>query len=139
MTSAASSIYSTPRDMSRYVAALVGTGAGENGAILKPETLSMMFQAQYQPDPRLPGMGLAFFRVTMGGHDVVEHQGVLPGFNSQIFLAPDDGIGVLAFTNGSRNAAAWLTAETQRLLGDLIGGSTAVLRQDIPTHPGDLG
>ncbi len=110
-------------------------GTGEYGAILKPETLSMMFQAQYQPDPRLPGMGLAFFRVTMGGHDVVEHQGVLPGFNSQIFLAPDDGIGVLAFTNGSRNAAAWLTAETQRLLGDMIGGSTAVLRQDIPTHP----
>ena len=141
MTSAASSIYSTPRDMARYVAALVGDGVGEHGAILKPETLAMMFRAHYQPDPRIPGMGLAFFRVDLGGHAVVEHQGVLPGFNSQIFLAPDDGVGVLAFTNGSRNAAAWLTAETQRLLGDLIGASTAVIRTDVPPHPeiwGDL-
>ncbi len=47
---------------------------------------------------------------------------MLPGFNSQIFPAPEDGVGVIAFTNGSRSAAARLTAETQRLLGDLIGG-----------------
>jgi len=141
VTSAASSIYSTPRDMARYVAALVGDGAGEYGSILKPETLAMMFQAHYQPDPRIPGMGLAFFRLHLGGHAVVEHQGVLPGFNSQIFLAPDDGVGVIAFANGSRNAAAWLTAETERLLADRIGASTAVIRRDIPPYPdiwGDL-
>jgi CubicO group peptidase (beta-lactamase class C family) len=141
VTAAASSIYSTPRDMARYVAALVGDGAGEYGAILKPETLAMMFQAHFQPDPRIPGMGLGFFRVDLGGHAVVEHQGVLPAFNSQIFLAPDDGVGVLAFTNGSRNAAAWLTAETERLLGELIGAPKTVIRQDIPPHPeiwGDL-
>jgi CubicO group peptidase (beta-lactamase class C family) len=101
VTSAASSIYSTPRDMARYVAALLGDGVGEHGAILKPETLATMFRAHYRTDPRIPGMGLAFFRVDLGGHAVVEHQGVLPGFNSQIFLAPDDGVGVLAFTNGS--------------------------------------
>jgi len=135
VTAAASSIYSTPRDMARYVAALVGDGAGQHGAILKPETLAVMFRAQYRTDPRIPGMGLAFFRVDLGGHPVVEHQGVLPGFNSQIFLAPDDGLGVLAFTNGSRNAATWLTAETQRLVGDLIGARTAVIRADVPQHP----
>ena len=135
VTAAASSIYSTSRDMARYVAALVGDGSGEYGAILKPETLAIMFRAQYQPDPRVAGMGLGFFRGDLHGHAVVEHQGVLPGFNSQIFLAPDDGVGVLAFTNGSRNAATWLTAETQRLLGDLIGAPTAGIRDDLPPHP----
>jgi len=138
VTSAASSIYSTPRDMARYVAALLGDGVGEHGAILKPETLAVMFRAHYRTDPRIPGMGLGFFRVDLGGHAVVEHQGVLPGFNSQIFLAPDDGVGVLAFTNGSRNAATWLTAETQRLLGDLIGAPTAVIGRRTAA-PGDLG
>ena len=44
----------------------------------------------------------------------------MPGFNSQIFLAPGDGVGVMAFTNGSRNASGWLTGE-QRLLRKLIG------------------
>jgi len=135
ITAAASSIYSTPLDMARYVSALVGDDTGRQGVILKPETLAMMFQAHYQPDPRIPGMGLSFFRLDMGGHPAVEHQGVLPGFNSQIFLAPTDGVGVVAFTNGSRNAATWLTAEMQRLLGDLIGAPVARIRTDVPQRP----
>jgi hypothetical protein len=127
--------------MARYVAALIGDGAGEHGTILKPQTLRMMFRAHYQSDPRIPGMGLSFFRADMAGHAVVEHQGVLPGFNSQIFLAPDDGVGVVAFTNGSRNAATWLTSEIGRLLCDVIDAPAAVIRTDVPQHPeiwGDL-
>jgi CubicO group peptidase (beta-lactamase class C family) len=141
VTAAASSIYSTPRDMARYVAALLSGGSGQHGAILKPETLALMFEPHYQPDPRIPGMGLGFWRVYLGGHPAVEHQGVIPGFNSQIFLAPDEGVGVIAFTNGSRNAASWLTGETQRLLGDLIGAPSNGIRTDVPQHPevwGDL-
>jgi CubicO group peptidase (beta-lactamase class C family) len=135
VTAAASSIYSTPADMARYVAALIGGGAGEHGTILKPETLATMFRAHYQSDPRIPGMGLSFFRGDLGGHTVVEHQGVLPGFNAQVFLAPDDGVGVVALTNGSRNAATWLTTETGRLLGDLLGVPAPAIRTDVPQHP----
>jgi hypothetical protein len=114
---------------------------GEHGTILKPETLAMMFQPHYQPDPRIPGMGLAFWRVDLGGHPAVEHQGVVPGFNSQIFLAPDDGVAVMAFTNGSRNASGWLTGETEQLLRDLIGAPDQGIRTDVPQRPeiwGDL-
>jgi len=101
----------------------------------------MIFRAQYQADPPIPGMGLSFLRVNMGGHAVVEHQGVLPGSNSQIFLAPDDDVGVVSFRNGSRNAATWLTPETGQLLGDLIGVPDAVIRAYELQHPetwGDL-
>ena len=104
VTAAAGSIYSTPRDMARYVAMLLAGGSGDHGSILKPETVALMFEPHYQPDQRIPGMGLAFWRVDLGGHAAVEHQGVVPGFNSQIFLAPDEGVGVMGFTNGSRNA-----------------------------------
>ena len=135
VTAAAGAIYSTPRDMARYVAALVGGGAGEQGAILKPDTLTMMFQPHYQPDPRIPGMGLAFWRVNLGGHPAVEHQGVVPGFNSQIHLAPADGVAVMAFINGSRNASGWLTGETERLLRDLIGVPEQGIRTDVLQHP----
>jgi CubicO group peptidase (beta-lactamase class C family) len=135
VTAAASSIYSTPRDMARYVAALLGGGSGEHGSILKPETLALMFEPHYQPDPRIPGIGLAFFRDDLGGRLAIEHQGILPGFNSQIYLAPDDGVGVLGFTNGARNAVVWLTAEMARLLGDLIGAPADVIRTDVPHHP----
>ena len=66
---------------------------------------------------------------------MVEHQGVLPGFNSQIAVAPDDGVGVVALIAGGRNAATWLTAESMRLLGDLVHASPDGIRTDIPTHP----
>jgi CubicO group peptidase (beta-lactamase class C family) len=135
VTAGASNAYSTPRDIGRYLAALLGGGANEHGAVLRPGTLAAMFAPQYQPDPRLPGMGLAFFRATVGGHRVVEHQGLLPGFDSQIFLAPDDGLAVMAFTNGTRRGVLWLPAETSGLLGRLLGVSADAVRPDVPQHP----
>jgi CubicO group peptidase (beta-lactamase class C family) len=135
VTAAAGAIYSTPRDMARYLAALLGGAGAGYGPILKPDTLTMMFQPHYQPDPRIPGMGLAFWRVNLGGRPAVEHQGVVPGFNSQIVLAPDDGVAVMAFTNGSRNASGWLTGETGRLLRELIGAPEQGTRTDVPLRP----
>ncbi|HLM20969.1 MAG TPA: serine hydrolase domain-containing protein, partial [Propionibacteriaceae bacterium] len=139
VTAAAGSIYSTPRDMARYLTALLGGGSGEGRAILKPQTLAMMFEPHYQPDPRIPGMGLAFWRADLSGHLAVEHQGVVPGFNSQIVLAPDDGVAVMAFTNGSRNASAWLTGETQRLLRELTDAPDQGIRTDVPQRPDRWG
>jgi CubicO group peptidase (beta-lactamase class C family) len=129
------SIYSTTRDMARYVAALLGGGTGEHGSVLKPETLASMFAPQYQPDPRLPGVGLAFFRSDAGGHLVVEHDGLVPGFSSQMSVAPDDGVGVVAFTNGARSAKAWLGAEVSGLLRHVLGVPDEVIRTDVPHHP----
>ncbi len=135
VTAGASSVYSTPRDMGRYLAALLGGGAIADGSVLKPATLATMFGAHYRSDPRSPGVGLAFFRGDAGGHLVVEHQGRLPGFNSQLFLAPSDGIGVMAFTNGARGATMWLAAELSGLLSDLIGVPREAIRAGIPQHP----
>lgn len=132
---AASSAYSTPKDMARYLVALLTGGSNEHGSILKPETLALMFEPHYQPDPRTPGIGLGFWRGDLGGHRIVEHGGVLPGFNSQIFVAPDDGIGVMAFTNGARHAMLWLPGEIAGLLGQLLGAPDPAVRTDIPHHP----
>ena len=103
----------------------------------------MMFAAHYQPDPRIPGMGLGFFRANLGGHLAVEHQGVTPGFNSQIFLAPDGRAGVMAFTDGAASvfSTTWLLGESERLLRDVIGVPADGIRTDVPHHPetwGDL-
>jgi CubicO group peptidase (beta-lactamase class C family) len=127
--------YSTPRDMARYIAALVGGGANEHGSVLKPATVATMFEPQYQADPRVPGIGLAFSRFNFGGHLAVEHGGILPGFNSQIFAAPDDGVGVMAFTNGARLAMCWLPGEVGGLLKHVLGIPEEVIRTDVPQHP----
>ena len=135
VTAGAASVYSTPRDMARYVAALLGGGTNEHGSVLERATLATMFAPQFQPDPRLPGMGLGFFRADLGGRPVVEHRGVMPGFNSQIVMAPDQGVGVMAFTNGAKDAALWLMTESSGLLRWLLGVPDDRIRTDIPQHP----
>jgi hypothetical protein len=117
------------------VAALLSGGTGKDGSILQPETLASMFAPHYQPDPRLPGIGLAFFRGEVGGHLVVEHEGLLPGFSSQLSRAPDDGVGVVAFTNGAKSASAWLGTEVSGLLSDVLGIPDQGIRTDVPHHP----
>ena len=137
VTAAAGAVYSTPADLARYLAALLRSGAGAHGSILRRESVATMFAPHYRPDPRIPGMGLAFWRVQLGGHAAVEHQGVVPGFNTQIFLAPEDGVGVLACTNGATNvlAATWVMGEAERLLRELVGGTGGGVRSDVPQRP----
>jgi CubicO group peptidase (beta-lactamase class C family) len=127
-------IYSTARDIARFAAALMGGGGNERGSIVKPATLSMMFEPHYQPDPRVPGWGLGFARGEAGGHLVVGHDGILPGFNSTLLVAPDDGLAIVAFTNGSRGAFVWMETEFKRLLRHLLDVPEEVIRTDIPHH-----
>ena len=135
VTSGAASIYSTPSDMARYLAALLGGGSNEHGSILKPETLAAMFEPQYQPDPRIPGMGLGFFRKQLSGHLVVRHQGTHPGFHSEIAVAPDDNVAVMAFTNGAREADFWLPAEVSGLLKRILDIPDDLDSEDVPHRP----
>ncbi|WP_033022556.1 serine hydrolase domain-containing protein [Streptomyces rimosus] len=134
-TPGASSVCSTTRDMARYVSALLNGGTNAHGSAVKHTTLATMFAPHYQPDPRVPGMGLAFFRGEADGHRFVEHQGILPGFTSQLFVAPDDGIAVIALTNAAHRALLWLPAETEALLRQLIGLPEQTLRTDVPQRP----
>ena len=135
VTVGAGGVYSTTRDMARYVVALLGGGANEFGSVLKPATLASMFAPHYRPDPRLPGTGLAFFRHDLRGHLVVDHNGLMPGFCSQMTLAPDHSVGVVAFTNGAKGAAAWLGAETAGLLRYVLGVADDTIRSDVAHHP----
>lgn len=128
-------IYSTTRDLARFVAALLGGGENEHGRILEPATLATMFEPHYQPDTRLPGMGLGFFRAEAAGHRLVLHDGILPGFNSEILVAPDEGIGVIGLTNGSPGAFAWLHIELGRLLRLLLGLPEDSALSEVPHHP----
>jgi hypothetical protein len=95
----------------------------------------MMYESHFRPDPRIAGMGLGFWLGRTGGHRFAEHGGVLPGFHSQIFVAPDDGVGVMAFTNGSRGAMFWLPGTMGRILDDILAVRSATIRTDVPQQP----
>jgi hypothetical protein len=103
----AGSCYSCAEDMARYAAALLTGGA----PLLRPETFELMLAPQGVPGERLPGMGLSFFLERIGEHRVAGHDGGWPGFISALLVAPDDGVGVVAFTNTTTEAAPHLLAE----------------------------
>jgi CubicO group peptidase (beta-lactamase class C family) len=127
----AGSVFSTTADMARYAAALLG-GDGGHEPFLPPEMLAEMFEPQYQPDPRLPGIGLSFLRGDLGGHRTVGHDGGWPGFISTMVVAPDDGLAALAFTNaGSVTPGRVSDAVLREILGVAPDGP----RLDVPEHP----
>jgi CubicO group peptidase (beta-lactamase class C family) len=135
LTRGASGVYSTSRDMARFVAALLGGGRNGDGSILAGDTLATMFAPQFQPDPRLPGMGLGFFRSEVGGHRVVGHDGRMPGFNAQLLVAPDDGVGVIGLTNGAPGATYWLGVELETVIQRLLDLPDPAIRTDLPQRP----
>ena len=135
VTAGAGGVYSTPRDMRRYFAALLGGGSDRHGSILTSAGVAAMFAPQYRPDPRIPGIGLSFFRVDLGGRLAVEHDGVLPGFDAQIFLVPDAGCGVVALANGARRGMHWLAPEAADLLRCLLAVPAPATRAETPHRP----
>jgi CubicO group peptidase (beta-lactamase class C family) len=113
VTTAAGAMYSTINDMGRYMGALM-----QSSALLKPETLEMMYTPQYQHDERLQGMGYGFKIDDFGGHRVVSHDGLWLGFISSLFVAPDDELGVVALTNSANSIAIGLASSLmRRMLG----------------------
>jgi hypothetical protein len=111
-------------------------GAGEHSSVLKPATLASMFQPQFQPDPRLPGMGLAFELGEEGGHKTVGKTGVVSGFLSAMVLAPDDGTGVFVLSNtGGLSGRGAPTPLASALLRRVLGLPDPAIRTDIPARP----
>lgn len=127
VTVGAAAAWSTPRDMARYLGALLAGGRSPDGArILRAETVAQMVAPQYTPDPRIPGMGLGFFRARVGGRDVAGHQGTIPGYHSAVTFVPADGVAAMAFTNGARMPDFWLPAAVHHLLAAALGGDGPV-------------
>ncbi len=132
----AGAVWSTLSDMTRYAQALLQGGAGDHGRILQPGTLVMMWSPQYSPDPRIPGMGLAFFLDRPAGHRVAGHDGNLPGFAAALLLAPDDGLGVVVLTNTATLFGAHLLAgAVLRALLGIPGPASGLPRPDVADQP----
>ena len=130
------SVLSSVSDMASYAEWLLHGGAGAKGEVLRSETVAEMMSPQYSVDPRLPGMGLAFFLDHLGRHRVAGHDGNVPGFASALLIAPDEGIGVVVLTNTSSFIGAHLLALA--LLRSLLGvpdPAVQLPRIDVADHP----
>jgi CubicO group peptidase (beta-lactamase class C family) len=133
--SGAGSVFSSLEDMGRYVTALLNGGKNEHGSVLKPETLRMMVEPHHQIDPRLPAMGLSFMLGDFGGHLIAQHGGGWLGFVSAMYTAPDDGIGVLAYTNTSSLAPDPFAVELMHQLLGVLSPASRLPRPGVLETP----
>ncbi len=98
---AAGTAMSSVEEMGRYLAALMNGGANEYGRVIKSETLKKMMTPFYQPHPKLGAMGLGFFLENLDGYKAAWHGGSLKGFNSALWVAPDDKLGLFVAANSN--------------------------------------
>lgn len=106
----AGSLASSGSDMGRFMLAYLGQGSVDGRQILKPETVRMMHTTITRGMPDLNGIGLGFYQQDMNGHRAVGHGGDTNLFHSELYLLPDDGIGLYISLNspGRHDLGKWL-------------------------------
>lgn len=106
----AGSLASSGADMGRFMLAYLGQGSLDGRQILRPETVRMMHTTITRGMPDLNGIGLGFYQQDMNGHRAVGHGGDTNLFHSELYLLPDDGIGLYISVNspGRHDLGKWL-------------------------------
>jgi CubicO group peptidase (beta-lactamase class C family) len=129
-------LYSTPTDMARYLAALLHGGVNDHGRVLDADTVATMFRPHFQPDPRVPGMALAFEPHAEWNRVLVGKGGTLAGFLSALELAVEEQIGVVVLTNtGGLDNLGVADPLAAALTRRLVGLPDDPIRRDLAPHP----
>jgi CubicO group peptidase (beta-lactamase class C family) len=82
-------------DMAKFMLAHLEQG----GRLLDPATERLMQERHFSVHPQLAGWGYGFMESWLDGHRAVGHGGDWRGFESQLLLFPELGLGVFASAN----------------------------------------
>ena len=105
----ACNLWSNCEDMAKYAQFMMKHGEVGGTALLQPKSIEAMWTPISETPwaemngpwygPPLQNYGLGWVLGEAAGHRLVGHPGGLDGYNSQILLAPDDGLAVLTMDN----------------------------------------
>ena len=111
---AAGDAYLRPMDMAKLFAAHLGGGSYAGQRILKESSMIEMHRQQFESGRNGLGIDLA----QLNGRAVIQHNGLIPGFNSIMIGDPETGHGVYVMANSgnSGRAVASLARLSLRLL-----------------------
>jgi hypothetical protein len=104
VTTPASSIDATARDMGRFLIAALGDGANQAGRFLSPAAAARIKEPQFREHPEFAGFAWGFWEVLRDRWRVIHHGGTMLGFSSELWLLPDHGLGFFFVTNRDRDA-----------------------------------
>jgi hypothetical protein len=88
-------------DISHFMFAHLQDGTYNGFQMLKPETVALMHTAQFGVNPALPKMCLGFYEQTRNGHRMFGHGGDTQFFHSELYLMPDEKVGIFMSVNSA--------------------------------------
>jgi CubicO group peptidase (beta-lactamase class C family) len=104
VTTPASSIDATARDMGRLLVALLGDGSNEGGRLFDAETAKRVREPQFREHPEFPGFNWGFWEVLREPWRAIHHGGSMLGFTSELWMVPEKAVGFFLTTNRDGDA-----------------------------------
>jgi CubicO group peptidase (beta-lactamase class C family)/D-alanyl-D-alanine dipeptidase len=95
----AGSMYTTVKDLGRFLSMLFARGRGPHGVIVQPQTLAQMTTPQFVKPGAREGFGLGFRISELDGRRRLGHGGAIYGFATELAALPDDKLGVVVVTS----------------------------------------
>lgn len=95
----ASDINGTVTDMARFMLAHLEGGRLGKRRILSERGAREMHERHFVNHPRLLGITYGFFENRQNGLRAIEHEGVMDGFSSLMYLSPDKRVGIFVACN----------------------------------------
>lgn len=127
----AGGLWSTAADMARYLQTQLSGGVAPDGVrVVSSENLDrtrtkrVAMPASGGPPPlagAAQGYAMGWVTGAWHGQRLVWHDGATLGFESQVALLPDAGVGVVVLTNGGAGADLFTLAAQYRLFESLYG------------------
>lgn len=93
----AGNLYTTTRDLSRFVSCLFDNGRLGDGRLLKPKTIERMFTPQLTTNAS--GFGHGFSVGKYRGRKSVSHSGAVYGFSSSLVALPQEKLAAIVLAN----------------------------------------
>lgn len=117
-TGPAGNLYSSVRDLSKFLVCMFHEGKTANDQILEQETYELMTKPLTDADGNPQGFGIGFRVLDLDGHKQIGHGGAVYGFSAQLEALPDRHLGVAAVASldGSNGVVSRLADFALRLM-----------------------
>jgi CubicO group peptidase (beta-lactamase class C family) len=134
----AGAIYSSVRDMSRWLRFLQAEGKWQGKQLISAEALAETMQANIQIAPGL-SYGMGWMLHEWQGQPVIEHGGNIDGFAAQVAMLPEAGLAYVLLTNISATPlqAGSMGLVWDAMLSELPGPPTATSGADLEKFEGE--
>jgi CubicO group peptidase (beta-lactamase class C family) len=106
----AGSSTSSAADMAKFMIAYLDQGKG----LMKPETAQLMHSRQFSANPYGNGSGLGFYETWVNGRRTIGHGGDMIAFHTDLWLLPEEKIGVFVSYNSSNELAPYVARRDLR-------------------------